>query len=191
LHYSDYALKVFFDLARQQPYFEDTIFLFVADHSRTHDKFTMSNQHHIPFLIYAPGYVDAGTSATVASQLDILPTVLGLLNLSASHASFGRDLTATRDEGFAMAVAGGDARWHQDGYLLNDALTRAPPFLCDEVNDPQCKYNLWHQKRQQGERMQERLRAYVSLSQTLLYEDRVYPRPEIEQQQRLAASRGQ
>lgn len=190
LHYSDHSLQLFFDLAREQPYFKNTIFMFVADHSRTRDKFTMANQHRIPFLIYAPGYVDAGTSTTVASQLDILPTVLGLLNLSAAHASFGRDLIATRDRGYAMAVAGGDARWHEDGYMLNDALTLETPFLCDEVNDPRCKNNLWRQKPRQGRRMQQRLRSYVSLSQTLLYEDRVYPRSESQLHQ-FAASGGQ
>ncbi|HKJ52890.1 MAG TPA: LTA synthase family protein [Gammaproteobacteria bacterium] len=186
LHYSDYSLQVFFDLARQQPYFDNTVFVFVADHSRTRDSFTMADQHHIPLLIYSPGYVDAARNSTVGSQLDILPTVLGLLNLSASHASFGRDLIAARDNGFAMAIAGGDARWHQDGYLLNDALTRAPPFLCHEVQDPQCRNNLWQQDRQQGERMQERLRSYLSLSQTLMYEDRVYPRSGAGQQKLMA-----
>ena len=190
LHYSDFSLKVFFDLAREQPYFENTVFLFVADHSRTRDKFTMADQHHIPFLIYAPGYVDAGSNTTVASQLDVLPTVLGLLNLSAPHASFGRDLITAQDNGFAMVVAGSEVRWHQDGYLLSDALTRAPPFLCYQAEDPQCEKNLWRQNSERGERMQQRLRSYVSLSQTLLFEDRVYPRSGNVQQQ-LSVSRGE
>jgi phosphoglycerol transferase MdoB-like AlkP superfamily enzyme len=176
LHYSDHSLQIFFDLARNRAYFQDTIFLFVADHARTRGELTLSNQHHIPFLIYAPGYVDAGVNPTVASQLDILPTVLGLLNLSASHASFGRDLTAEQDTEFAMSVSGSEVRWREGDYLLNDALTEAPPFLCDNVNDPQCEINLWGHMPQEGARLQARLRSYLSLSQTLLFEDRVYPR---------------
>jgi len=74
--------------------------------------------------------------------------------------------------------------------MLNDALTQETPFLCDEVNDPRCKNNLWRQKPRQGRRMQQRLRSYVSLSQTLLYEDRVYPRSESQLHQ-FAASGGQ
>jgi arylsulfatase A-like enzyme len=187
LHYADHSLQVFFDLARQQPYFEDTIFLFVADHARTRDDFTLANQHHIPFLLYAPGYVDAGSNAMVASQLDIMPTLLGLLNLSASHASFGRDLTSAQGTGFAMSVAGGETRWHQDGYLLNDSLGRSPPFLCNAVDDPHCRNDLWQQMPEDGARLQAGLRSYVSLSQTLLFEDRIYPRSDVLQEQ-LAAS---
>src|SRR5262249_7698906 len=57
LNYADYTLKVFFDLARTAPYFDSTIFILVADHSRTGDTFTLANQHHVPLLIYAPGVV--------------------------------------------------------------------------------------------------------------------------------------
>ena len=55
LNYSDHTLRVFFDLARTAPYFDDTIFILVADHSRTGDSFNLANQHHVPLLIYAPG----------------------------------------------------------------------------------------------------------------------------------------
>jgi hypothetical protein len=179
LHYADHSLQVFFDLARKQPYFENTIFLFVADHARTRDGITLANQHHIPLLIYAPGYVAAGINPIVASQLDIMPTVLGLLNLSTTHASFGRDLTSAQGPGFAMSVAGAETRWQQDGYLLNDTLSGSSQFLCNVVDDPQCENNLWEQLPQTGERLQAGLRSYVSLSQTLMFEDRVYPRPEV------------
>jgi phosphoglycerol transferase MdoB-like AlkP superfamily enzyme len=60
LSYSDWTLKVFFDLARHERYFKDTIFILLADHARTREEFEYSSQFHIPLLIYAPGFVQPG-----------------------------------------------------------------------------------------------------------------------------------
>lgn len=180
LHYSDHTLKVFFDLARQSPYFENTIFMFVADHSRTRDRFNLESQHHIPFLIYAPGLVAPQRHHVVGGQLDILPTTLALLELATNHASWGQDLLHTPESrGFAISVAGNDVRWHDQRFLLNDSLTDEPPQLCDLETDPHCLTNVWGDHQQEAMKLQQKLRSAVSLSQTLLFEDRVFPRPEV------------
>ena len=73
LNYADYALKVFFELARTAPYFSNTIFILVADHSRTGDSFNLANQHHIPLLIYAPGFVPPGATTWSAASSTSCP----------------------------------------------------------------------------------------------------------------------
>lgn len=176
LKYSDHALDVFFSLARQRVYFQNTIFILVADHTRTRDNFNLSNQHHIPFLIYAPGFITPGINPVTGSQTDILPTLLGLLNLQAYHSSWGQDLMNIKPEqGFAVSVVGNDVRWHDAVYLLNDGLSNSPPLLFDLVRDPECTTDIWLQQTKSGSEIQAELRAYVSLSQTLLYQNRVYP----------------
>ena len=177
LNYSDFTLKVFFDLARQAPYFDNTIFILIADHSRTGDSFNLANQHHIPLLIYAPGIVAPGRNHVVGSQLDILPTVLGLLELQTLHASWGQDLLRIPAErGFAVSVAGGQIRWRDRRYLVDDGLAGARPLLCEPPVDPACRADTWPENVDVGETLKARLRAYLSLSQTLMYRDRVYPR---------------
>jgi len=177
LNYSDYTLKVFFDLARKAPYFDNTIFVLVADHSRTGDTFNLANQHHIPFMIYAPGIVAAGRQHVVGSQLDIVPTVLGLLELRTLHASWGQDLLRIpADRGFAVSVAGGQIRWRDHRHLVDDGLTGARPLLCEPPVDAACRADTWRESTAIGETLKARLRAYLSLSQTLMYRDRVYPR---------------
>lgn len=177
LNYSDYTLKLFFELAQKEPYFKNTIFIFAADHSRVEDTFNLADQHHIPFLIYAPGYVPPAIHHVVGSQLDILPTVLGLLRLKALHSSWGQDLLRiSEDRGFAVSIAGGEIRWRGRHYLLDDGLTADPPLLCDLGVDPACQTDVWARQAATGAALKTKLRAHLSLSQTLMYGDRVYPR---------------
>jgi len=175
MRYSDHALETFFNLAKTKPYFKNTVFLFVADHTRTRDRVNLFDQHHIPFLVYSPGYVQPGINPIVSGQLDILPTVLGLLKLNASHSSWGRDLFAVpADSGFAASVSGGEMRWHDSRYLLNDSMA-GDPMLFDIVRDNECKENIWLQHSAAGEMRKEKARSFISLSQRLMYENRVFP----------------
>jgi phosphoglycerol transferase MdoB-like AlkP superfamily enzyme len=176
LKYSDYALQIFFALARDRSYFKNTIFILVADHTRTKDNFNLSNQHHIPLLIYAPGIIDPGINPVTGSQVDLLPTILGLLNLRTRHSAWGQDLLNLNPaDGFAISVVGNDVRWHDREFLLNDGLSKSPPLLFDVTRDPDCTADIWLQQTKTGMEIQSKLRAYVSLSQTLLYQNRVYP----------------
>jgi phosphoglycerol transferase MdoB-like AlkP superfamily enzyme len=175
LKYSDHALEIFFNLAKTRPYFKDTIFIFVSDHSRTRDKVNLFDQHHIPMLIYSPGYVQPGINPVVSSQLDLLPTILGLLRLKTPHASWGRDLfEVPENSGFAASVAGNEVRWHDGKYLLNDSLA-GTPMLFDILRDNSCKENIWSREVKEGEILETRTRSFISLSQQLMYENRVYP----------------
>ncbi|HKM37137.1 MAG TPA: sulfatase-like hydrolase/transferase [Thiopseudomonas sp.] len=92
--YTDYAIGEFLRQAQQKPWFADTIFVFVADHtagSAGKEDLPVSN-YHIPMFIYAPHYLAAREINTLTSQIDIAPTLLGLLNQSYESTFFGRDV---------------------------------------------------------------------------------------------------
>ena len=92
--YTDYAIGQFLDQARQKPWFDNTIFVFVADHtagSAGKEDLPISN-YQIPLFIYAPKLIDARETAQLASQIDLAPTLLGLLNLDYQSTFFGRNL---------------------------------------------------------------------------------------------------
>jgi len=144
LNYTDHALRVFFERAKTHDYFRNTVFILVSDHARTRGFFTLATQHHIALLFYSPGHVPARATWAVASQIDILPTILALLQLKTRHASWGRDLmTLPDDEGFAVSMAGSETRWLTRKYLLNDSLTDAQPMLFDLTADADCLRNAW------------------------------------------------
>ena len=92
--YTDWALGNFVERARGKPWFADTLFVFVADHThkgRGRQELPPEN-YHIPMIIYAPAHVNPGRVDTLASQIDVAPTVLGLLNFSYRSKFFGHDI---------------------------------------------------------------------------------------------------
>lgn len=92
--YADYALGRFIDEAQKQPWFRDTIFVVVADHcAGSAGKTELPvKKYEIPLLIYAPSHIKPQRIDAMASQIDIAPTVLGLLNFSYTTKFFGKDM---------------------------------------------------------------------------------------------------
>ncbi len=92
--YTDYAIGQFLAQARQKPWFKDTVFIFVADHtagSAGKEDLPVDN-YHIPLFVYAPALIPAREVATVTSQIDLAPTLLGLLNFDYTSTFFGRNV---------------------------------------------------------------------------------------------------
>ncbi|MFJ4248546.1 LTA synthase family protein [Pseudomonas sp. NPDC089741] len=92
--YTDYAIGQFLEQARQKPWFDNTIFIFVADHtagSAGKEDLPIAN-YQIPLFIYAPKFIEPRENGQLASQIDLAPTLLGLLNLDYQSTFFGRNL---------------------------------------------------------------------------------------------------
>jgi phosphoglycerol transferase MdoB-like AlkP superfamily enzyme len=92
--YADYALGEFFARARSKPYWNDTVFLVVADHnSRVFGADLVPIEHfHIPGLILGGG-ISPAVYEPVASQIDLPPTLLSLIGIESEHPMIGHDLT--------------------------------------------------------------------------------------------------
>ncbi|TWI69746.1 phosphoglycerol transferase MdoB-like AlkP superfamily enzyme [Pseudoduganella lurida] len=91
--YADFALGKFIREAKQQDYWKDTVFLIVADHdNRVYgDSLVPINKFHIPGLILGAD-IAPKRIATIASQIDLAPTLLSLMGVSSTHPMIGRDL---------------------------------------------------------------------------------------------------
>jgi phosphoglycerol transferase MdoB-like AlkP superfamily enzyme len=123
--YTDWAIGDFFDRARTRPWFDDTIFVIVADHcaaSRGKTDLPLE-RFHIPMVIYSPKHVQAAKVDWVASQIDIPPTILGLLNFSYVSRFFGQDIL-TDNEHHPRALM---ANYQTIGYLENNKLVELRP----------------------------------------------------------------
>ncbi|WP_341764473.1 LTA synthase family protein [Candidatus Tisiphia endosymbiont of Beris chalybata] len=92
--YTDYAIGRFLDSAKTRPWFENTLFVITADHCASSAGKTdlPINKYHIPLLIYAPGILTPQIVDKLASQIDIAPTIFGLLNFSYNSKFFGQDI---------------------------------------------------------------------------------------------------
>lgn len=93
IRYADYAIGELFRLAKEADYFRRTVFLVVADHDTRvfGADLVPIDKFHIPALVIAPGLAP-GRADVVASQVDLPPTVLGLLGVTTEHPMPGRDL---------------------------------------------------------------------------------------------------
>jgi phosphoglycerol transferase MdoB-like AlkP superfamily enzyme len=96
--YADYALGRFIAEAKKQAYWKDTVFLIVADHdNRVYgDSLVPINKFHIPGLILGAD-VQPKKITTIASQIDLAPTLLSLMGVSSEHPMIGRDLARDSD----------------------------------------------------------------------------------------------
>lgn len=96
--YADHALGYFFEKARQSSYWENTIFMVLADHnSRVYGKALVPvSRFHIPGFILG-GPIQPDVIKTQASQVDIPPTLLSLIGISGQHPMIGRDLTLEKN----------------------------------------------------------------------------------------------
>ena len=92
--YTDFAIGQFIDRARERPWFQHTLFAIVADHThkgRGRTELPLEN-YHIPLIVYSPGNVQPGRVDTIASQIDVGPTLLGMLDFNYRTRFFGHDV---------------------------------------------------------------------------------------------------
>ncbi len=96
--YADYALGKFIAEAKKQDYWKDTVFLIVADHdNRVYgNSLVPINKFHIPGLILGAD-IQPKHIKTIASQIDLGPTLLSLMGVSSTHPMIGRDLARESD----------------------------------------------------------------------------------------------
>jgi phosphoglycerol transferase MdoB-like AlkP superfamily enzyme len=95
--YTDYAIGKFIEQARSKPWFKDTLFVFVADHTASSaGKIEVEpNDYHIPAIFYAPDFVAPRKIDRLVSQIDIAPSILGVLQMSYRSRFIGQDQLAS------------------------------------------------------------------------------------------------
>ena len=92
LRYSDFALSKFFEFAKNQPWFSNTVFIITGDHTSYTTRNNLFAAYNVPLLFYAPGLIAPKVDRKIGSHIDILPTILDLLNISTVHSSMGKSL---------------------------------------------------------------------------------------------------
>lgn len=92
--YTDYAIDRFIEQAKSKPWFEDTLFVIIADHCASvagKTKLPVA-KYHIPMIFYAPALLKPGSYDRLVSQIDVPPTLLDLLGVAGSVHFFGQNM---------------------------------------------------------------------------------------------------
>lgn len=94
--YTDLSLRKFFESASKMPWFENTLFIFVADHvspqMAAEETRTAKGNSAIIYFMYTPDHSVTGRYEHVTQQIDIMPTTLGLMGYNKPYFAFGRDV---------------------------------------------------------------------------------------------------
>ena len=123
--YTDFAIGQLIAQARGKPWFNNTLFVVIADHcaSSAGKSQLPVNRYKIPLIIYAPQHIKPQVIDRLTSQIDFAPTLLGLLNFGYRSKFFGYDilrLPAGRERAFI-------SNYQEIGYIKDGTLTVLSP----------------------------------------------------------------
>ncbi len=121
--YTDYALRLFFEKASKEKWFNNTLFVITADHTAQtqHKQYkTKTGIYSVPIIYYAPA--DSSLigidSVNVTQQSDIMPSVLDYLNYNKQFVSFGNSVFDDSENHFAINFLNGSYQLIEDNYSL-------------------------------------------------------------------------
>ncbi len=129
VRYADFALGEFLREAREHAWFDDTLFVVLADHgARVYGTSEIPlRSYRIPFMLYAPAHLTPRRVDTLTAQIDVAPTVLGLLGLPYRAPFFGHDvITHPEAPTPALVSHNHDVGLYRDGKLVVLGLDKPP-----------------------------------------------------------------
>jgi len=170
--YTDYALKLFFELAKKESWFKDTVFVIVADHCASSAGRTELplDRYRIPCLIYAD-FLEAKRVDTLVSQIDVMPTVMGLLNFSYESKFLGQDIFRRFYQPRAYI-----ATYRELGYLTPDTLSIIKPLreqiqykIVPEAEQPKVELPIFYQQLKNAQPDEKLMKECISAYETTYF----------------------
>lgn len=123
IRYTDMALREFFETAKKQPWYKNTIFIMTSDHTNAidHKEYATDLGVYVaPILFFDPsGEMPRGQRQGIAQQIDIMPTILNYLGYNKPYVAFGIDLLNTpADKTWAVSYNGGIYQYVKGDYFI-------------------------------------------------------------------------
>ncbi len=124
--YTDYCFQKFIEAAKSAPYFHNTVFVFVGDHGVEGDANAIYprawteqrlSEEHVPLLFYSPALLSPAKHSETVSQVDVLPTIAGMMQQPYENTTLGRDLLDSAKREHAAFII-----YHAPGWIgvVND-----------------------------------------------------------------------
>ncbi len=183
VRYTDYALRKFFETAASMPWYNNTLFIILADHpaqstlpskksdesqalnkpsnERLHFYGNSTGRFAIPMLMFAPGDRHLqGIDSSIVQQTDVMPSILDYLNYSEAFFAFGRSCFDTTAQDLAVHYTNGLYQLTQDDFTLMFDGQKSLQ-LYHNVKDPMHKKNLLKSEPERVVRMEQQLKAIL------------------------------
>ncbi len=170
--YTDFAIKRFINWAKSKPWFDDTIFVILADHcsgSAGRENLPIK-KYHIPLWIYSPKHIKPQIISKRAGQIDIAPTLLGLLNMDYDSWFFGQDILLNNDKKPQALIA----NYQYLGLYQDQTLTLLKPKKqieqYDQINTKSKQTIKYHSKNIDKDKVEETISYYQSAAYILKHQ---------------------
>ena len=161
VRYTDYALKRFFDEAKKESWFNNTIFVMVADHANLiyYSEYRKElNLNTVPILFYHPDGRFSGVNNSLAQQIDIYPTILDMIGYDKTFRSWGRSLTSDKENPFVIKYSGFYYFFYDNHVCCFDG-EKVIGFY--ELSDASMKNNLINEKRDLMYFIEKKCKAFI------------------------------
>ena len=181
VQYTDHALKRFFEYAKEQEWYKNTLFVITADHTNhsIEPRYkSTAGWFEVPVLFFSPDGDPAFTpgvdSTTIAQQADIMPTVLEYVGYDKPFMAFGKSLLSTpAQESYAVNFTNETFQYYKGEYVLHFNGERSTA-LYNLHNDIELKENIMG-KNDVQENMERELKAIIQQYMNRMVQDRLTP----------------
>jgi phosphoglycerol transferase MdoB-like AlkP superfamily enzyme len=165
IQYTDYALKKYFEKVSEQAWYKNTLFVITADHVSSNvlfkDEYSLRDQYSVPILFFDPsGEIKPGLDSVIASQIDIMPTVLARLGYSKKFVSFGCDVLNYQTKPRTWNVTDDVYNYYEGDYLLRFDGAKSIG-LFDFKKDTRFQNNLLDQRTELAFNMETQIKAII------------------------------
>ena len=179
LHYGDYSLKKFFEEAKKQPWYENTLFILCADHTAASNNPVYNQRgqmYQIPIVFFHPkGLIKPKKETRILQQIDILPTTLDLLGIKTNYYSYGNSyFQNTKNE--AINYLEGTYNYFNNKHVLTFSKEKARNLYSIETRNKTSVDSIRYYKKEAA-LMEKRLKAILQRynrdlirNQTTVYE---------------------
>lgn len=177
--YTDYALRRFYNAIKNEPWFDNTLFVFTADHPNEpwlEEYKNVLGGFSVPIFFHHPSGNLIGQSNTPAQHIDILPTTLSYLNFSKPFVAFGKNLFDEASVPIAISYSNSTYQLVFNKYLLLFDGQHSLG-LYNYQTDPMLKQNIMSQEEQMTYKLEQMVKAVVQQYKNRLIDDRLQAEP--------------
>lgn len=161
--YTDYSLRKFFNAAKKEAWYNNTIFVLVADHDNLiyYDEYGKDqNLHSVPILFFSPNEKYKGINNDWAQQIDIYPTLLDMIGYDKPFRSWGRSLISKdKVTPFVMRYSSDKYQMMSGNYICTLDGEKAVGFYDKE--DKELKHNLIGHRNAAMNLLEKRCKAFL------------------------------
>ncbi len=160
--YTDMAFKKFFNRVKKSPWYNNTIFVFTADHTnqKYYKKYRKGiNRAAVPIIFFKPDNSLAKLDTVTAQQIDIYPTLINMIGYNKPFRSWGRSLYSKKEEPFAITNTGNVYYYIKDDLICTFDGEKAIGFYNKE--DELLQNNLINNKTERMQQLENECKAYI------------------------------